>query len=141
MKAIGQHGLSHMIDQLKLWTPTSNPDGADIGLFAWGGRIRDFPAAASCMPGRNAEYLASFGTSWTEAETDAEVDAQLRWLRDLDAIGSGYLSSLSYINFPDSDDGRFKQRHLDPFYAELQAMTIKHDPLGLNQSESRSRKL
>jgi hypothetical protein len=141
-RAIGEPGLAALLAHLHTWSPTGNADGAGFGLFAWGGRIRDFPAVHSCMPGRSAEYLASFDTSWTSAETTAQVEAQLRWVHALDQLAAPYLSALSYINFPDSDDGAFAQRHLPPtLSAQIQALQARYDPLRIGHQESRCRQV
>lgn len=137
LRPVGQHGLAEMLARLDAWTPTRNADGAGFGLFAWGGRIRDFSEASSCMPGRAAEYLASFDAAWTPQDADADVEAQLRWVGELDAVAAGHLSDLSYINFPDSDDGRFDARHLLPALPEIKAAQGLHDPFGVGRHTSR----
>ncbi len=129
-------GLNALLDHLLTWTPTTNPDGAGFGLFAWGGAVRHFPPQQSCVPGRQSEYLASFDTAWTARDTPALTDGQLRWVHDLDALAGTLLSSCAYVNFPDSDDQAFQARHQQPFLADLQAWTARLDPDRLGRQVS-----
>lgn len=134
---MGEEGLARLLERLGSWTPTGNADGAGFGLFAWGGRVRDMPGARSCMPAREAAYLASFDTSWTEAEGPDEIAAQLGFVSALDAIAADRLSDLAYVNFPDSDEGAYERRHLGPIAADLAALRARFDPDGLFRPASR----
>ncbi|MFC4160852.1 FAD-binding oxidoreductase [Chitinimonas lacunae] len=137
MQAIGASGLHELLDHVMSWTPTSNEDGAGFGLFAWGGAVRDFPSERSFMPARNAEYLASFDTSWTARESETEIIEQLKWLDEMDRIGARYLSNIAYLNFPDSDDGRFFERHFPAEYEQYETLRSQFDPDGLVRQISR----
>ncbi|HEX2581684.1 MAG TPA: FAD-binding protein [Dongiaceae bacterium] len=142
MKPVGSKSLVELLDYLPTWTPTANPDGAGFAMFAWGGKIREFPAEKSCVPARQAEYLNFYGSSWTRAETDKEVDEQLRWVKRMDDIvAAGGASDLSFVNFSDCDEGKYSDRHLKPFLSELTAMAKKHNPAGLWNPPSRCRQL
>ena len=127
----GPEALDAMAAHVADWPPTRNPDGAGFGLFAWGGAVADMPHARSCAAGRDAHYLASFDTSWTAQESAADIARQDRWLRDLDALAAPYMAAGGYINFPDSDDGAFADRHLSGFADELAAARRRCDPHGI----------
>ncbi len=129
--------LQAMFDHLAIWTPTTNPDGAGFGLFAWGGQISQFSAAKSCAGGRNAIYLSSFDTSWSNDATASNVNIQLDWVGALDGIAGACMTDQSYINFPDSDDIGFSSRHLAPIAAALKTATEAHDPANLGRQVAR----
>ncbi|WP_295823220.1 FAD-binding oxidoreductase [uncultured Deinococcus sp.] len=133
---LGEAGLAPLLDHLQQWTPSRNPDGAGFGLFAWGGQIPTFPADRSCVPGRHAEYLASFDAAWTADDDHATRQAQLRWVHDLDRLAGPSLSGAAYVNFPDSDDNGYAQRHLHPFADDLRAWTDRLDPDHLGRQRS-----
>ncbi|WP_319000869.1 FAD-dependent oxidoreductase [Burkholderia sp. AU30280] len=136
-KAMGAPALGEILDYLDTWTPTQNEDGAGFGLFAWGGAIRDFPVERSFMPARHSEYLASFDTSWTSRESPVQVAAQLRWLKELDNIGARYLSDIAYLNFPDSDDDQFFERHFPSDLREYEVLRLMYDPGNICRQASR----
>lgn len=131
--------LHEMFDHLAKWTPTDNSDGAGFGLFAWGGQVGRYPAARSCVAGRDAAYLASFDTSWMPDTPPEAVDTQLDWVGALDQIAAREMSDQSYINFPDSDDIGFHNRHLAPFSDALADLIAMHDPARIGRQVARVR--
>jgi hypothetical protein len=135
-RPVGTDTLEAMAAHVGNWPPTRNPDGAGFGLFAWGGAVADMPRARSCAAGRDAHYLASFDTSWTAQESAADIARQDRWLRDLDELAAPHMAAGGYINFPDSDDDAFANRHLSGFADELVAARLRCDPDGLGRQVS-----
>ena len=140
-KAIDAEGLAELLDHLGGWSPTANPDGAGFALFAWGGAIRRMDPARSCAGGRQAEYLASFDTSWEPEATAGEIDEQLEWVDRLDHLAAQHMSSSAYVNFPDSCRNGFSVRHLAPFADDLSAAIQRCDPYRLGRQATRCRSL
>lgn len=136
-KPIGLKGFERIMKFLQSWPTTKNIDGAGFGLFAWGGKVKENKSVLSCSPGRNAEYLASFDTSWVKDEEGKISHEQCLWLHELDAIAQPFLSSASYINFPDSDDGIFQQRHFRYVKSIHDIFRERFDPFSVSFQQSK----
>lgn len=136
-KPIGLKGFERIMKFLQSWPTTKNIDGAGFGLFAWGGQVKQNKSVLSCSPGRNAEYLASFDTSWVKDEEGKVSHEQWLWLHELDVIAQPFLSSASYINFPDSDDGIFQQRHFRYIRSTHNSFRARFDPYAISFQQSK----
>ena len=136
-KPVGAQGFERMMKYLASWNPTLNSDGAGFGLFSWGGKINENKSQLSCSPGRNAKYLASIDTSWDVSEGKKVEREQCKWLYEFDEIISLYLSMFSYINFPDSDDSLFNERHLKFVMTYHTIYRERYDPFSLSKQLSK----
>jgi len=136
-KPMGVRGFERVMKYLAGWQPTSNSDGAGFGLFAWGGKITENKSLLSCSPGRNAKYLASFDTSWQTEEGQKIAREQYQWIYKLDELIAPFLSQSSYINFPDSDDSAFPERHLKFIKTLHTIYRERYDPYCLSKQQSR----
>lgn len=136
-KPMGVAGFERIMKYLSGWQSTKNADGAGFGLFAWGGKVSENKSALSCSPGRNAKYLASFDTSWEKQEGSKTAKEQSQWIYKLDEIISPFLSQSSYINFPDSDETLFHERHLRFIKAIHTIYRERYDPFCLSKQLSR----
>lgn len=136
-KTMGVRGFDRIMKYLAGWQPTSNSDGAGFGLFAWGGKIAENKSLLSCSPGRNAKYLASFDTSWQTEEGQKTAREQYQWIYKLDDVIAPFLSQSAYINFPDSDDAAFSERHLKFIKNFHTIYRERYDPFCLSKQQSR----
>lgn len=136
-RPVGTKGFERIMKHLVSWTPTLNSDGAGFGLFSWGGKINENKSLLSCSPGRNAKYLASFDTSWDISEGKKTEKEQCKWLYVLDEISAPYLSMSSYINFPDSDEASFSERHLRFIMPYHLIYRERYDPFSLSKQQSK----
>lgn len=134
---MGVKGFVHIMKYLAGWQPTKNADGAGFGLFAWGGKISESKSILSCSPGRNAKYLASFDTSWETADGPKTAREQCQWIYKLDELMAPFLSQSSYINFPDSDEEMFSERHLRFIKTSHTIYRERYDPFCLCKQQSR----
>lgn len=136
-KPMGVRGFERIMKYLAGWQPTNNTDGAGFGLFAWGGKIAENKSLLSCSPGRNAKYLASFDTSWQTGEGPKIAREQYQWIYKMDELIAPFLSQSSYINFPDSDDSMFSERHLRFIKTFHTIYRERYDPYCLSVQKSR----
>ena len=65
---------------LERWPGSSNPGGAGVTLFAWGGAISRVDPAATAFVHRGQAFLMDNETSWTARDSPRVVAAGLDWL-------------------------------------------------------------
>ena len=65
---------------IERWPGSSNPGGAGMTLFAWGGAINRVAPAATAFVHRDAAFLMDTETTWTARDSPRVVSANLDWL-------------------------------------------------------------
>jgi FAD/FMN-containing dehydrogenase len=107
-----------------------NPDGCGLALYTWGGAINRVPPTATAFVHREAQYLVGLDTSWTDRDTPATVEANLRWLSDLRDALTPYLSPGAYQNFIDPDLTDWRSAYYGVNYPRLVDIKKQVDPDG-----------
>ena len=130
-QAVPGEGIEVMVEQLRRWPGSSSPDGAGIGMFAWGGQINRVAPEATAFCHRNSLLLASIDTSWTAADEPTLIEENLRWVRQSLSRMTPYLSTQSYQNFPDPELTDWQGSYYGANYARLVEIKQAHDPDGV----------
>ena len=76
-------GIDTAVRWIERWPGSSNPGGAGITLFAWGGAINGVAPAATAFVHRGAAFLMDSETTWTARDSPPVVSANLDWLAGL----------------------------------------------------------
>jgi hypothetical protein len=107
-----------------------------IALWHIGGAVKRVGPAESAFYGRQAAFLLSPEANWQHAADD---EANLTWLRDLNADMKAFSDGSSYLNFPgfqEEGDEMIRQA-FGAQYSRLAALKQKYDPtnfFSLNQN-------
>jgi FAD/FMN-containing dehydrogenase len=68
---------------LERWPGSSNPGGAGVTLFAWGGAISRVDPVATAFAHRGEAFLMDNETTWTARDSPRVVTAGLDWLNGM----------------------------------------------------------
>jgi FAD/FMN-containing dehydrogenase len=108
------------------------PDpGALIALWHLGGAMNRVDPAATALGVRDASYLLSLDTSWTDHSDDESATA---WTRDAWAEMQDYSSGGAYLNFPgQGEEGEtlLRASYGTSNYDRLVVIKTKYDPTNL----------
>ncbi|MER5862950.1 FAD-binding oxidoreductase [Kitasatospora sp. NPDC002040] len=125
---LSEAGVHTALTALAKWPGSSNPDGAGIALFTWGGAINQVPVTETAFPHRDVLFLVSMDASWS-TEDSAEVrQANLDWLTDLHAAMGEFARDASYVNFTDPDLPEAQAAYFGPNLARLREIKHRYDP-------------
>ena len=126
--AITDAGLGVLVEAVGKWPGSGNPDGAGAALFAWGGAINRVPVSDTAFPHRDARFLLSLDTSWTEDDSPDVARANLEWLGDLHAAAGEFAPDASYVNFTDPDLQGWQRAYFGPNADRLAQVKCRYDP-------------
>jgi FAD/FMN-containing dehydrogenase len=98
-----------------------------IALWHMGGAVARVPTTATAFAKRNAPYLLSFDTSWTEP---ALSDRLIAWTREKVAAMQQYSPGGTYLNFPGvgEDNENLVRTSYAENYDRLVDVKTKYDP-------------
>jgi FAD/FMN-containing dehydrogenase len=123
-------GIDTAIRWIERWPGSSNPGGAGVTLFAWGGAIGRVAPAATAFVHRDAAFLMDNETTWTARDSPRVVDANLDWVaglyHDLAPFGTGQ----AYQNFIDPGLRDWKSAYYGPNLHRLMRVKHRYDPEG-----------
>ena len=102
----------------------------------WGTAAR-FPAAATAVGSRTAQYVLNMQGAW---ETPAEDDIHIAWARTWSAMRP-FSSGGTYVNFltQDADEERVRAAYGPELYDRLARVKAKYDPGNLFRSNQEHR--
>ncbi|WP_432037466.1 FAD-binding oxidoreductase [Streptomyces cucumeris] len=127
-RPLPERGVETFMEAVDDWPGSSNPDGAGIAVFAWGGAIGEVAPRQTAFIHRTAGFLLACQTTWAEQDDAALVAANLRWLRglsrDLDAYGNGQ----AYQNFIDPGLRDWRRAYYGANYPRLTEVKRRYDP-------------
>jgi FAD/FMN-containing dehydrogenase len=126
--ALPQAALASAIRWLERWPGSSNPGGAGLTLFAWGGQIGQVSPAATAFVHRGAAFLSDAETSWTSRDSDRVVAAGLDWLAGLAASLAPFGNGQAYQNFIDPSLRDWRRAYYGPNLARLTRVKHRYDP-------------
>jgi len=94
-------GIETAIRWLERWPGSSNPGGAGVTIFAWGGAINRVAPAATAFVHRDAAFLMDCETTWTARDDQRVVCAGLDWVQGIYGALARYGQRQAYQNFID----------------------------------------
>ncbi|MFJ7775841.1 FAD-binding oxidoreductase [Streptomyces yangpuensis] len=109
---------------------SGNPDGCGLALYTWGGAINRVAPADTAFVHRDALFLVSMDTSWSEHDSAETVEANLRWLADLREAVAPYVGEGAYQNFIDPDRPDWRTAYYGANYPRLVEIKERVDPDG-----------
>ncbi|TDU74549.1 FAD-binding oxidoreductase [Streptomyces sp. KS 21] len=107
-----------------------NPDGCGLALYTWGGAINRVAPADTAFVHRDARFLVSMDTSWTEEDGPDTVEANLHWLAGLQEEVAPYAGRGAYQNFIDPDLPDWRTAYYGANYLRLVEIKKRVDPDG-----------
>ncbi len=123
-----EEAFAEMLSWIDGWPGSSNPDGGGFAMFGWGGEINRVAPEDTAFPHRDANYLVSVDTSWTEDDEPDTVDANFRWLAGLQEALAPYMSEGAYLNFIDPDLPDWRTAYYGANYPRLVEIKRRVDP-------------
>ncbi|MEV6315398.1 FAD-binding oxidoreductase [Streptomyces sp. NPDC051776] len=124
-------GVGTFMDAIDAWPGSSNPDGAGIALFAWGGAIAEVGPRETAFIHRSARFLLAAETTWAGQDDPALVAANLRWLHELSHALDSYGNGQAYQNFIDPALRDWRRAYYGANYPRLAEVKRRYDPQNL----------
>ena len=109
-------GIDTAIRWIERWPGSSNPGGAGMTLFAWGGAINRVAPAATAFVHRDAAFLMDTETTWTARDSPRVVSADLDWLPGMYHSLAPFSNAQAYQNF------------IDPALRDWQDRVLRREP-------------
>ena len=118
-------------------TAIASPHSAVLCMHLGGAAAR-FPAAATAVGSRTAEYVLNMQGAW---EAPAEDDIHIAWARDFWSAMRPFSSGGTYVNFltQDADEERVRAAYGRELYDRLARVKAKYDPDNLFRSNQNIR--
>jgi hypothetical protein len=127
-KPLPDGAVAELVAAVDRWPGSTNPDGAGVALFTWGGAINRVPVTDTAFPHRDALFLVSMDTSWSTHDSPDVAAANLAWLTELHARLGGFATDAAYVNFPDPDQPDWRSAYHGPNLARLTDVKRRYDP-------------
>jgi FAD/FMN-containing dehydrogenase len=121
-------GMVTLLAAVDKWPGSSNPDGAGIALFTWGGAINRIPMTKTAFPHRDVLFLVSMDTSWSTHDSPEVARDNLEWLTALHEDMGEFATDASYVNFTDPDLPGWRSAYHGPNLARLTEVKRRYDP-------------
>lgn len=127
-RPLPQRGIEDFMEAVDVWPGSSNPDGAGMALFAWGGAIADTGPRETAFIHRSARFLLAVETTWAAQDKAPLVRANTRWLRELNRALEPYGNGSAYQNFIDPDLREWRRAYYGANYRRLTEVKRTYDP-------------
>jgi FAD/FMN-containing dehydrogenase len=121
-------GVAAAIRWLERWPGSSNPSGAGVTIFAWGGRIRRVAPERTAFVHRDPAFLMDTETTWTARDSKRVVTANLDWLAGVYDALAGYGMRQAYQNFIDPSLADWKKAYYGENLPRLVRVKRRYDP-------------
>lgn len=125
---LSEAGVATMLAAVDKWPGSSNPDGAGVALFTWGGAINRVPVTDTAFPHRDVLFLASMDTSWSTNDAPEVARGNLAWLTALHEDMGEFVTNAAYVNFTDPDLPDWRSAYYGPNLARLTEVKRRYDP-------------
>ena len=125
---LSAEGVATILSAVDKWPGSSNPDGAGVALFTWGGAINQVPVTATAFPHREALFLVSMDASWSSDDPPETVEGNLRWLSDLYQEMGEFAGPGAYLNFTDPELEDAGRAYYGPNLERLTEVKRRYDP-------------
>ncbi|MFF3765287.1 FAD-binding protein [Streptomyces sp. NPDC001922] len=127
-RPLPERGVEAFVDAVDVWPGSSNPDGAGMAMFAWGGAIGDTGPRETAFWHRSARFLLATETTWAEQDPPSLVRANLAWLNALNHALEPYDNGYAYQNFIDPALRDWKRAYYGGNYPRLTEVKHAYDP-------------
>lgn len=127
-RALPDTGVQTAIRWLERWPGSSNPSGAGVTIFAWGGRINWVAPRRTAFVHRDAAFLTDTETTWTVRDSPRVVAANLDWLTGLYDALARHGTRQAYQNFIDPALADWKSAYYGQNLARLVRVKRRYDP-------------
>jgi hypothetical protein len=117
-------GIETAIARVERWPGSTNPGGAGVTIFAWGGAIGRVDPAATAFVHRDVAFLMDNETSWTARDSPRLVAANLDWLEATYHALAPFGTRQAYQNFIDPALADWKTAYYGANLGRL--MRVKH---------------
>jgi FAD/FMN-containing dehydrogenase len=121
-------GIETAIRWIERWPGSSNPGGAGMTLFAWGGRISTVAPADTAFAHRDAAFLMDTETTWTARDSPRVVAAGLDWLDGIYQALGPFGTGQAYQNFIDPALADWKAAYYGANLGRLTQVKRRYDP-------------
>ena len=127
-KPLPEAGVERFLAALERWPGSTNPDGAGVALFTWGGKINRVPVADTAFAHRDLLFLVSMDTSWSTGDSPHTVSANLEWLDDLHTEMGEFAGDAAYVNFTDPALRDWRSGYYGANHPRLAQIKRRYDP-------------
>jgi FAD/FMN-containing dehydrogenase len=121
-------GIETAIRWLERWPGSTNPGGAGMTIFAWGGAIGRVDPAATAFVHRDAAFLLDTETSWTARDSPRAVAAGLDWVEGFYRALGPYATRQAYQNFIDPSLAGWQTAYYGTNLRRLIEVKRRYDP-------------
>ncbi|HEX9415189.1 MAG TPA: FAD-binding oxidoreductase [Gaiellaceae bacterium] len=128
VKPLSEEAIHTIVERVEQWPGSSNPLGAGVALFAWGGAISRVPPDATAFVHREAMFLMAYDTDWTVDDPPALVSANVDWLHGLADAIRPHVSQQAYQNFIDRSQPDWHEAYYGGNFDRLVQVKKKYDP-------------
>lgn len=91
-----------LLESVRRWPTSTNPDGAGFAMFAWGGAVTANKSKVnSCFPHRSTLYQLSIDSSWNTHDAPEAIEDQQVWVEETLHNISSDVGPRQYLNFWD----------------------------------------
>ncbi|MFY1636442.1 FAD-binding oxidoreductase [Solwaraspora sp. WMMB335] len=121
--------LRAVVEGLRSWPGSRNPDGAGIALFCLGGRVNEVPPDATAFVHRDVMFIMAAEATWADDDPPEVGVANGIWLAEFfDEVFAGFPPAGAYQNFPDPHLADWRHAYYGGNYARLVEVKRKYDP-------------
>jgi FAD/FMN-containing dehydrogenase len=127
-RSLPADGIDTAIRWIERWPGSTNPGGAGLTLFAWGGAINRVDPAATAFVHRTAAFLTDNETTWTARDSPRVVDANLDWLAGMSEALAQFGIEQAYQNFIDPGLKGWETAYYGANLGRLMEVKRRYDP-------------
>jgi hypothetical protein len=121
-------GIETAITRMERWPGSTNPGGAGVTIFAWGGAIGRVDPAATAFVHRDAAFLMDNETSWTQRDSPRLVADNLNWLEATYHALAPFGTRQAYQNFIDPALADWQTAYYGTNLRRLMRVKHRYDP-------------
>jgi hypothetical protein len=125
---LAQAGIDTAAGFLERWPGSTNPSGAGLTVFAWGGAIGRVDPATTAFVHRDAMFLTDAETTWTARDSPRAVQAGLDWLAGLYHALAPFGTRQAYQNFIDPSLRDWRLAYYGTNLPRLVRVKHRYDP-------------
>jgi FAD/FMN-containing dehydrogenase len=124
-------GVDTAVRWVERWPGSSNPGGAGVTIFAWGGAIAGPAPTATAFVHRRAEFLMDNETTWAARDSPRVVSANLDWVAGIYDALAPFGTGQAYQNFIDPALKDWAAAYYGQNLDRLTGVKHRYDPDGV----------
>ncbi len=121
-------GVDTLLRRIEELPGSRNRDGGGIALFASGGAINRVAADATAFVHRGAFALLASEVTWSAADPEETVEANLDWLDGFAEAMAPHVSEFAYQNFIDRTQPDWEHAYYGENFERLTEVKRTYDP-------------